>query len=75
MSYKRVCDILNVSPSETIHVGDDWEFDFISPRKIGINAFYLDRKRLNKDKDKDGFIINSLDSIFLVFYVESKSTP
>jgi predicted HAD superfamily hydrolase len=25
------------------HVGDDWYSDFVSPRKIGIKSFYLDR--------------------------------
>ncbi len=41
--YKRVCEICRVFPEEMIHVGDDYCFDVEIPRKLGINAFYLDR--------------------------------
>jgi putative hydrolase of the HAD superfamily len=27
------------------HVGDHKEFDYLSPQKLGINAFYLDRNK------------------------------
>lgn len=41
--YQQVSKVINVSPSEMIHVGDDLLFDFIIPRKLGIKSFYLDR--------------------------------
>ena len=41
--YKKVCSICDVSPKETIHVGDDRRFDFDVPNKLGMMAFYLDR--------------------------------
>ncbi len=41
--YSRVCDILEIDPSELVHVGDDLEFDYNVPRKIGVRAFLLDR--------------------------------
>jgi len=41
--YKRICNILGVESEEIIHVGDNWEFDYLAPTKAGIRAFYLDR--------------------------------
>jgi len=41
--YRRVCDILEVIPQEMIHIGDDQNFDFEVPTRLGILAFYLDR--------------------------------
>lgn len=41
--YRKVCGIIDVSPGEMVHVGDDWCFDFVVPNKLGIKAFYLDR--------------------------------
>lgn len=42
-AYRKVCRKCDVSPKEVIHVGDDECFDFCVPRKLGIEAFYLDR--------------------------------
>ncbi len=41
--YQKVCSICGVFPSEVVHVGDDPNFDFDIPRKLGIKTFYLDR--------------------------------
>jgi putative hydrolase of the HAD superfamily len=41
--YLQVCREMNVEPNEVVHVGDNWQFDFLNPKQIGINAFYLDR--------------------------------
>ncbi|UCH70144.1 MAG: HAD family hydrolase [Candidatus Bathyarchaeota archaeon] len=41
--YQKICDILKVAPQEMIHIGDDQNFDFEVPRRLGILAFYLDR--------------------------------
>ncbi|MCW3135149.1 MAG: hypothetical protein N2V78_12590 [Methanophagales archaeon] len=43
--YARVCGIQGVKPQEAVHIGDHWVFDFINPCRIGMNAYYLDRKR------------------------------
>ena len=41
--YENVCNACEISPSEMIHIGDDQDFDFGVPKKLGINAFLLDR--------------------------------
>jgi HAD superfamily hydrolase (TIGR01493 family) len=43
--YEMVCKKLQITPQEMIHVGDHKEFDFLSPQKIGITSYYLDRKK------------------------------
>lgn len=41
--YHEVCREMGVRPEQVVHVGDNREFDFVSPRKVGIHAFHLDR--------------------------------
>jgi FMN phosphatase YigB (HAD superfamily) len=35
---------MRIEPGEMAHVGDNWEFDFLTAEESGIKAFYLDRK-------------------------------
>ncbi len=46
--YQRVCEILRVDPGALVHVGDHYEFDYLVPRMVGIQAFYLDRSARRK---------------------------
>jgi putative hydrolase of the HAD superfamily len=48
---------MGVPPSQMIHVGDHYEFDFLVPQKLGMKAYYLDR---NGTKPKDGFTLKNL---------------
>ena len=57
--YKRVCSILEIAPEEMIHVGDDLNFDFNVPRKLGILAFQIDRT----GKRKGEYVINNLEEL------------
>jgi len=41
--YEMICKILEIEPCAMAHIGDEWYSDFISPRRIGIKSFYLDR--------------------------------
>jgi putative hydrolase of the HAD superfamily len=41
--YQRICQILEARPQEIVHVGDHYEFDYLVPRSLGIQAFHLDR--------------------------------
>jgi predicted HAD superfamily hydrolase len=42
-----------------VHVGDDWYSDFISPSKIGITSFYLDRT----GKKSGEFVLRDLNEL------------
>jgi putative hydrolase of the HAD superfamily len=41
--YVYVCEVMKVNPAQIVHVGDNWQFDFLNSKQIGINAFHLDR--------------------------------
>ena len=43
--YAMICKELKITPEEMIHVGDHNEFDYLSPQKLGITSYYLDRKK------------------------------
>jgi HAD superfamily hydrolase (TIGR01549 family) len=43
--YLKMCQMMGVKPNQVVHVGDNWQFDFVAPREVGIQAFYLDRKQ------------------------------
>jgi putative hydrolase of the HAD superfamily len=45
--YLRICEEMGAKPSQVIHVGDNWQFDFLNARQAGINAFYIDRSGRN----------------------------
>jgi FMN phosphatase YigB (HAD superfamily) len=45
--YLKMCEEMGVKPSQVIHVGDNWQFDFLNARQAGINAFYIDRSGRN----------------------------
>jgi len=41
--YEIICERLNVEPGELSHVGDHYLCDYLTPRKLGIRSFFLDR--------------------------------
>lgn len=45
--YLRICEEMGVEPSQVIHVGDNWQFDFLNAQQAGMNAFYIDRSGRN----------------------------
>ena len=45
--YLKICEEMGVKPSQVIHVGDNWQFDFLNARQAGMNAFYIDRSGRN----------------------------
>ena len=46
--YKQILTLLKIQPHEIIHVGDNKEFDYDSPQKIGIKSFYLNHEKPEK---------------------------
>jgi len=57
--YRKVCEEMEIDNKEILHVGDDYKFDFLAPRSVGIKAIYLDRK----SGKKGDFVINSLEHL------------
>jgi FMN phosphatase YigB (HAD superfamily) len=41
--YRTILDSMGVLPSDAIHVGDHYEFDYLVPKGLGLEAYYLDR--------------------------------
>ncbi len=48
---------MGTGPSDAIHIGDHYEFDYIVPKSVGIKAYYLDR---DGKKPKDSFTVKNL---------------
>ena len=42
--YRQICQVLDIEPTHIVHVGDNWNNDYLNPREVGMNAFYLDRE-------------------------------
>jgi putative hydrolase of the HAD superfamily len=57
--YRQLLSLLKIKSDEIIHLGDNFEFDYISPKKIGISSYYLDRKK----KEKGNHVIHSLSEL------------
>jgi FMN phosphatase YigB (HAD superfamily) len=47
--FLRVCREMRIKPQQMVHVGDNWEFDLIAPKRAGITAFFLDRNKQREE--------------------------
>jgi HAD superfamily hydrolase (TIGR01549 family) len=47
--YLKICEEMGVDPSQVIHVGDNWQFDFLNASQAGVNALYVDRSGGNHE--------------------------
>lgn len=54
--FLRVVTELGLKPQELYHIGDNRIFDFEVPRRVGVNAYLLDRS----GQEKGEYIVNSL---------------
>jgi HAD superfamily hydrolase (TIGR01549 family) len=45
--YQKMCQELKAEPQQILHIGDNWQFDFVAAKETGIQALYLDRKERN----------------------------
>jgi HAD superfamily hydrolase (TIGR01549 family) len=48
--YLKICEEMGVKPGQVIHVGDNWQFDFLNARQAGINALHIDRSGKNHEE-------------------------
>lgn len=42
--YRLLLCSLSVKGKEVLHIGDDYKFDYLMPRKAGLNAEYIDER-------------------------------
>ena len=47
--YLAICREMGVAPNQVVHVGDNFQFDFLIPSQVGMNAFHLDRSGENHE--------------------------
>ena len=59
----KIIKILSVKPTEMIHIGDSKDFDYISPKKIGIQSYLLDRE---KNEEGNNILHNLTDFLKIV---------
>lgn len=58
--YRKVLEILKVKPDEAVMIGDNVQVDVLLPKRIGIHAILLDRKRQNLKCKAADAVVNSL---------------
>lgn len=58
-TYTKVLESLNCSSDELIHVGSNYERDYLFPSSVGIVSYLLDRT--NKYKDYNEFKVSNLN--------------
>jgi FMN phosphatase YigB (HAD superfamily) len=49
--FTNMCRKLKVEPGEIVHVGDNWQFDYLAAGESGIKAYYLDRAGEHKERN------------------------
>ncbi len=48
--YQGVCSLMGLTPGKVIHVGDHWEFDYLTPSKVGMYCLFIDRQGHSQGK-------------------------
>lgn len=59
--YRKVLEILNVSPKEAVMIGDDVPTDVILPKKLGINAILLNREGKDVECPQADAVVSNLN--------------
>jgi FMN phosphatase YigB (HAD superfamily) len=49
--YRRLCEGLQIKPSEVVHVGDHPIFDYDTPSGLGIESYYLASRQTDNSDD------------------------
>jgi HAD superfamily hydrolase (TIGR01549 family) len=49
--YEEVLKTMGITPTDAVHVGDHYEFDYLTPKQLGIESYFLNRDG-NKPKDR-----------------------
>lgn len=43
--YHDICQALNASPEEVVHVGDNWQYDYLNAQEAGLTSFHISYDR------------------------------
>ncbi|MFX0097434.1 MAG: HAD family hydrolase [Candidatus Hodarchaeota archaeon] len=57
--YEMICKTLKIEPRSVLHIGDNWDSDYVVPRKFGMMSLFLDRTGKRKGK----YIIETLKEV------------
>jgi HAD superfamily hydrolase (TIGR01549 family) len=57
--YGNICQLLLIGTQEMVHVGDHWEFDYLVPKGLGIQALHIDRSGNRRGDD----VIRNLEEV------------
>ncbi|MFH1750425.1 MAG: HAD family hydrolase, partial [Candidatus Micrarchaeota archaeon] len=49
--YLGACNRMGIAPGGLIHIGDDYHFDYLAARNVGIDAYFLMRDGGNREKE------------------------
>ncbi len=41
--YLEICRVLKLRPDQIVHIGDNWQYDYLAACDAGIHAFHIDR--------------------------------
>jgi putative hydrolase of the HAD superfamily len=55
--FELICNKIRVKKNEIIHIGDNYEFDYQTPKRLGIKAFLVIRDACSSDKS---YIVRNL---------------
>jgi HAD superfamily hydrolase (TIGR01549 family) len=63
--YKNICQKMEATPKNILHIGDNLQFDYQSAADAGLHAYYLDRKDEQKDHQKSMKTLSGLKDLLL----------
>ena len=51
--YQGICTQHHIHPQQLIHIGDHEQYDYHAPKKIGVHAYYLNRKKTTSSHSEE----------------------
>jgi len=75
--YGTICRELKVRPHEVVHVGDNWESDYLAARSAGMRAFYLepDWRKAGRRRSEGPFRVQAPSSELVTSCARSNFIP
>jgi len=64
--YKKVLQILQVSPDQAVMIGDNPSIDVLLPKRLGMKAILLDRENSGEECEDANAIVNDLNEALKV---------